>query len=499
MLAVGVWGTIWPMSRESRRLVWALRALALLLVGLTLAAPLFPEEVAWGLWPAVYVSAGWRWALAGLTVGLVLCGDCSAIGRRAAVAVGAWRVRRQRRAQQRSSRQQAHALRFGIALAMLAPFYLFRLRHLRWGDAYILVHAIPHPEVRLTYNWQAPLDVFIHAKAWALGHQLFGWPDAMPVYWLLSTLAGGVFVWVLLGLADWLGRDRVEQWMIAGLVLSLGLMQLFFGYVENYSLMTVGVLVYIWLALRAQRGEIALVWPATALALTHAFHPSTIVLAPSLLYLAWQMRSVRPERTEAMAVAGRSSRPSPGRRIFWQVVGPYALVFAGVVALMTAGNHGLAALFGADAPGGGDRRWFVPLFETSTRWEHYTMFSPGHLLDIINEQLLVAPTIWPTLALTALFARRRVPWRDPMLRLLLIMALLYLVLTLTWNPDYGGQRDWDLFAPASLPAALLAGVALARGLPERPALAAAGRALIAVQAFRLALWIYQNTLPWTPT
>ncbi len=64
-------------------------------------------------------------------------------------------------------------------------------------------------------------------------------------------------------------------------------MELFFGYIENYSLMTLGVLVYAYLAVLYLRGKTALVWPATALAVTHAFHPSTIVLTPSLLYLAF--------------------------------------------------------------------------------------------------------------------------------------------------------------------------------------------------------------------
>jgi hypothetical protein len=80
-----------------------------------------------------------------------------------------------------------------------------------------------------------------------------------------------------------------------------------------------------------------------------------------------------------------------------------------------------------------------------------------------------------------------------------VMAVCYLVLTLTWNADYGGQRDWDLFAPAALPAAVLCGYVLAHALPERDALHAAGWALIVAQFFHTVLWIYQNTLPWTPT
>jgi hypothetical protein len=256
-------------------------------------------------------------------------------------------------------------------------------------------------------------------------------------------------------------------------------MQLFFGYIENYSIMAVGVLLYAWLALRTLRGELALVWPATVLALTHAFHPATLILAPSLLYLGWR----------GWRDAGR------GLSVLASLAVPYFIVLAGVLAFMTAGNHGVDALLGADSPGGGDRQWFVPLFEITTRWQHYTMFSLGHLVDIINQQLMSAPVVWPGLLLTATLAWRALPRRDPAFRLLALMAFTYLLLTLTWNPDYGGQRDWDLFAPAAIPAALLLAYTLSRVLPERAAVRRAGWALITAQAFHTLAWVYQNTLP----
>jgi hypothetical protein len=449
------------MSPTSRRLVWALRLLAVALVGLHLAAPRLGEVNAWGLWPATVLPPAWRWGLALLVVAAVWAGPKLPVPR--------WRP-------------PGPWARIGVALAAGVLFYLFRLRHLRWGDAYILVNAIPHPDVRLTYVWQAPLDVYLHARLWALGNAWFGWPDPMPVYWIIGALAGVAFVWTLLGLAAWLGRNTVERILIVGLIATLGTMQLFFGYVENYSIMTLGVLVYLWLALRALKGEVGLVWPAAALALTNAFHPSTLALAPSLLLLAWQRDRLGVEASRWRALAG--------------LIVPYALVGAGVLALMTAGGHGLDALAGADYPGGGDRRWFVPLFTVQTRWEHYTMFSLGHLADIVNQQLLVAPVIWPGLILCAALAGWRVPWRDPAFRLLAAMAGGYLLLILTWNPDYGGQRDWDLFAPAAAPAAALLAYVLPRALPEVEALWAAAWALIPVQGFHTAAWVYQNTLPW---
>lgn len=452
--------------------------LALAVIAVNLAAPLFDPTRAWGLLPMTYLPPAVRWALGLAAAALVLFGG-----------------RLRRPAGLRWLTCEGRWTRLILALLSAIPFYLLRIRHLRWGDAKVLVEAIPHPEFRLTYVWQAPLDVYIHAKAWALGNLWFGWPDPRPVYWILSTAAGVAFVWVLLGLACWMGRSAPEKTLVFGLVATLGTMQLFFGYIENYSLMTLGVLIYIWLALRAIRQEIALVWPAVALAVTNAFHPSSIILVPSLLYLGVYVARHAPASGDAGSPVPRGAARETPWRAAASIALPYLLVFAGVLALMTSGGHGISALLGNDFPGGGDRRWFVPLFRTTTKFEHYTMFSAGHLVDLVNQQALVAPVILPGLALLAVFAWRRLPWREPTLRLAALMAALYLLLTIVWNPDYGGQRDWDLFAPAMVPAALLLGMALPHALPERRGLVAAGWALIAAQGFHFIAWIYQNALP----
>ncbi len=462
------------------------------MIGLHLAAPRFTESVAWGLWPVTYLPALWRWTLALLAAICVLFGDRLRAPREASQATPA-----KCEASPRHWRIKPWQARLAATALALVLFYAFRIQHLRWGDAYLLVKAIPHPEAQLTYVWQAPLDVWVHAKAWAAANRLFGWPDPIPVYWLISAIVGAVFVWALLGFAKWLGNNRVERALLIGLVLSLGVMELFFGYIENYTIMTLGVLLYLWSALRSLNGEGSLTWTAAILALTHAFHPSTIILAPSLVYLAWT--TSRPENGPLTQVGSLRYTHAHGRASFGRnlvrIAIPYALVVAGVVALMSAGSHGLAALMGADFPGGGDRRWFVPLFETTTRWEHYTMFSLGHLVDIANEQLLVAPVVLPSLILVAAFAWRRLPVRDPAFRFLAFVAACYLLLILTWNPDYGGQRDWDLFAPAALPLTVLLAYVLPRALPEIGALRAASWALVTAQAYCTIAWVYQNTLP----
>jgi hypothetical protein len=311
----------------------------------------------------------------------------------------------------------------------------------------------------------------------ALGERL-GWQDAMPVYRWLSPLAGALFLGVTLALVR--ERRPAPGWLTYGLLATLGLMQLFFGYVENYSFAAVGVLAFLWLGLRVLAGVSPLWLAALTLALTNATHPSTVVLAPALLYLGWR-------RWQGNQQAGR---------VVLEMALPLALVGGATFVWMELSGHGVYALLNTDRPGGGDARWFVPLFETTTRWEHYTLLSWPHLRDWLNGQMLVAPIVLPSLAVLGLGGWvLRKSSADP-IGFLAIASVCYLVFTFVWNPDYGGQRDWDLFSLAALPTTLLLAAVAAQVLAQRRWLLAL-LPLIILQAWHTAAWIYQNTLPWT--
>jgi len=400
---------------------------------------------------------------------------------------------------------------------LLLSFYLFPIVHTRWGDAYLLAKAIawPDPALRLTHSWQAPLDLFLHSQLWLQLHSGFGWEDAMPVYRLLSPLAGLLYLMAAIGLA----RDRrlAPGWLTFGLLTSLGVLQLFFGYVENYSFAAAGVLIYLGLGLRTLDGRTPLWITASTLALTHALHPSTIILAPSLLYCGWhwlqdsaRLPSINRNKLRLRNVlVGVAS-----------VVLPMVVVGLAVVGLMEAGGHGITALMSTDRPGGGDARLFVPLWATTTRWEHYTLFSWLHLRDFLNEQLLVAPVVLPALVITFVIvaiekiseqrSRAIVESRDqdtppnnlkskiqnPKLLFLFLATLCYLLFVWVWNPDYGGQRDWDLFSLAAIPATLLLAAILPSRFADQRYLQAGTIPLLMLQWLHLVTWLYQNTLPW---
>jgi hypothetical protein len=478
--------TLWP----DRLAVAGLHALGLALLALhayvrtfpptptPLPADSDPEGRWWGLWPVIYLPAWLFWSGAAAVIGLMVWGW--------------WALRRESGPDLRISARARRAVAVALLLTFLAAFFAFPIAHTRWGDAYLLTHALawPDPALRLTHSWQAPLDVYLHGRLWALLHGPLGWQDAMPVYRLLSPLAGLLYLAAALGLA---AEERIAPgWLAFGLLASLGLIQLFFGYVENYSFAAAGVLLYLWLGPRTLAGRTPLWAAALALALTHAMHPSTVVLAPSLLYLGW--------------VEGRRQRM--GTAAWARVVLAIGLPMLGVAVatflLMEAGGHGVQALLTSDRPGGGDARWFVPLWATTTRWEHYTLASWPHLRDLLNGQVLVAPVVLPSLIWLGIATKTFLKARSfqeggseghAATRFFAVAALGYLAFIAVWNPDYGGQRDWDLFSLAALPLTGWLAALAGQRLPRR-VLGAGFAPLLLLQALHTAAWVYQNTLPW---
>lgn len=513
----------------AKNLVVALHGVALILLGLHLYVRTLPptptpipppgsaEAAWWGFWSVTYLPA---WAvLAGVIAVVGAIAEYWFVGGKANAAGAGRRFTR-----------LLWPLLWLISLTLVVAFFLFPIAHTRWGDAFMLAKGIayPDPALRLTHSWQAPLDVALHSWLWQQLHIIFNWEDAAPVYRLLSPVAGVLFLLVLLRLSR---RPLLAPgWLPYALFATLGLMQLFFGYVENYSFAAVGVLTYLWLGLAVIEGQHPLWLAATILALTHATHPSTIVLAPSLLYLGWQV--VQKTNGAASLAASPPSPLAPPRNqtlsvIVLQIALPVLLIGSATFLFMEASGHGMAALLSTDRPGGGDARWFVPLWSTTTRWEHYTMFSWLHLRDWLNSQLLVAPIVLPALAVMGgawvidRMKKRKMgrleigEWRlgggvvsnlhSPIsqspsrfisaARFLSIATACYLLFTFVWNPDYGGQRDWDLFSLAALPTTLLLALLLPRVLRGR-ALWGAAVPLLLLQGWHTLAWIYQNTLPW---
>ncbi|MEM7342878.1 MAG: hypothetical protein AAF485_01420 [Chloroflexota bacterium] len=463
-----------PLSPQDWLLV-ALRLWGLILLTLHLAAPQLPEAASWSVWPYTFLPNWLGWLLALLAGSLMMPMVSQTVLR------GLQRLWNLLPGKQRPYRWFAL-----IALLSGGLFWLARLQHLKWGDSYLLSIALSYHdlELRVIYNWQAPFTVFLHQRLWQfVADPLLGWPVEY-VYATTSIISGIIFIFLLLTFLSRLGRDTLETVFLVGLMVTTGSIQLFFGYVENYTLISVWLMLTLFLSWRALQNEILPVWPVLGLALTNAFHPSTVFLWPGMWLLVWL--SWRRDYVSLQTA-------------LWQLLAPPFVVGGAVLALMESGDHGISSFLGVDRPGGGDGIWFVPLFETTTQWEHYTMFSADHFIDWGNIHLLISPFGIPLIILSLLTIRYfrltifdHRPDKDFAL-FLGVTAAMYILLTWLWNPDYGGRKDWDLFAPSAFVYTLFGGYLLVRIVDNRKNLAENALFIVIVSLLHTGAWIFTNT------
>jgi hypothetical protein len=256
-------------------------------------------------------------------------------------------------------------------------------------------------------------SVFDKGPVWAI--KLFVcWLGAFFVYFFLGAMRKGPF------------SPEIRLWLIL-LTLFSTVMQLFFGYIENYALLVFLGVWYVLTGFAVVHGRLRLWVPIVLFVTAFYCHIQAVLFAPSLVYLiAWQSMKSRRKLVERRA-------------------GP-ALVAGSIVVAIAAGFTGI-----------GD--YYLPL--RGGKW-FYGMFSPSHFVDILNEVLMLMPVV-PLFAVMAwvnrTLARRAEAGQEKAGRgeatgwfamaaewhfstLVLVPCFLYLFL---FKPEIGMARDWDLF------------------------------------------------------
>lgn len=171
----------------------------------------------------------------------------------------------------------------GIALLGSIIFFLFRSHFLNADgedfaqkfevDIHLKGAHITHDEI---------FELYIHSRFWFYTNRWFGW-DVPFSYQVLSCIAGGVFIYILLHFARNITKTKTFGLFL--IVISGGYMQLFFGDVENYSLTAVLILAYLFASYKYIHNKCSLLVPSSLLALALMFHLLSGFLMPSLLYL----------------------------------------------------------------------------------------------------------------------------------------------------------------------------------------------------------------------
>ncbi len=383
----------------------------LLIILIHLVASYFPQERLWGVNLLYYMPPAWRWifVISGL---LILIPHINkGVG-------NLWRgfSRPIAAGFKKLNRYYGYAF-FSLIGGIL--FWAFRVKTYLLGDSFMRAKEI---NMGAKFSFTAPLDFFLHVKV----AKLLSW-DAFQVYAVMSVFFGVAFLFLILLLGDLLGKSGKERLFLFSIIVTMGASQLFFGYVESYTLVYVAIVSYILFCLRYLKNRTGLILPILTFLLSFSLHIFAVTLLPSLLYLIF---SKRPHKTE-------SERKNKKLLKFFLATGIVLLVAVGFW-LLQSHNPEKKGL---------DYFLIFPLGEGES---FYSVFSFSHLQDLINHHLLVSPVGVLICLVSVLAFSRKINYKDRVIRFLLILTTCSLAYAFLIDPKLGYPRDWDLFVFSGL-------------------------------------------------
>jgi tetratricopeptide (TPR) repeat protein len=298
---------------------------------------------------------------------------------------------------------------------------------------------------------------------------------------VLPILCGVIAAALFWGIASEITPKTGSRPIAFAALATLGVVQLYFGYIESYPPVSIAILAYLWLGLRRLRGADPPLGSAIALAVAIASHLACVYLVPSFLYLLLREKSSWP------------------RRVVLALVPP-----AGAAALLIALGYppsrwqtAFRIAAGAVEPGHAAALYARP----------YASISLGHAWDVLNAILLALPV--PALLLLAALASVAAPGRkpsgaparerpaepgafgDPAAIFLAAAALPGFLLAAALVLPVAPAQDWDLSAILLLPLAVL-GVGAGFSIPRLPIRGIRAAAVVLLGAGALLSFVLVN-------
>ncbi len=363
-----------------------------------------------------------------------------------------------------------------VLVAGTALFWFARICHTYLGDGHIIVQRIDRYREILE---REPLTSILQYGVYAVTRPWFADPsrqkelvsqDAVAVG---SVVAGTLFLLVAWHLATEIARlvgPKQRRWLIILVwltIVSQGYVQLFFGYVENYTFQFVGLTFFLWLCLRHARGASPLLFPGLALILCVALHLGSVAMVVPFAVLA-VMSLIDPERRRDAV--------------------------RDLVVLVAAGA-GTAFLFARLRPGYNPLETLLAMGRTAFTTSHDKgyMLSQRHYRDFFNEQILVGPLgLFLFLIVTGIGLRDRDVRRHRAVPFLLAAGAVVLATSWTFlDSNLGYARDWDLLAHTGL-VFTVGGLGLTAVIVSRNP----GRAALPATLLCCVLISFYHTVPW---
>ncbi|MGB3093434.1 MAG: hypothetical protein WBC42_09515, partial [Candidatus Zixiibacteriota bacterium] len=281
-----------------------------------------------------------------------------------------------------------------LSFASLPIFWIFRNRLHLLGDGMFRITDLPEGRLHLQ-EW---LDAFIHLVVYRVMVKLI--PSWTPefTYSIVSVLCGGTFVYLALKLSALLGKTGLGKVLIFFSLISLGSIQLFFGYVESYSILQVALLAYILFSAMYLMRRVNIFPALVAFVISIGLHVTSLIFVPSFVYLL--MRTDR----------GRSRKEGPATKTKSKTLILAGLILASCLVVFWV----YIVASGLEKTGKGI--FILPLIATESY--SFGMLSLAHISEFANQLLLLSPLGISLMVFFLLFKIKHREFRDRLVNFL---------------------------------------------------------------------------------
>ena len=354
----------------------------------------------------------------------------------------------------------------GIVCALYAiSAVLLQIKVPLLGDSFVIIKNYDNEfnGVHALWTFRSPAAVYYFSFIIRV-FGLMQYPAMLKAFLLGDLVIGAGYLICMFFTVKNLFSDPVTRLFVYCFLICMPYMQIFFGYVEVYSVLIFAFSLFFFAVTSYLNGETRFVIVVIIFIYMGLAHLMSMMLGPIMVYLAY--------------LEFRKN----GMKQVW--------ISAGVAILF------MFVLFASL-----DFNWkhivnvtphsnFLSIRNTNEPYQAYTLFSPYHGIELLNAMMLIAP-------LTILFLifgivyRKLAILKNPIELILLASTGAVFAFVCLAKFDYGMAKDWDISASLMVVASLCAVVLLLR-TGDRSALKSVQIAA-AVMALTSLPWFYLNS------
>ncbi|TAK62717.1 MAG: hypothetical protein EPO24_04705 [Bacteroidetes bacterium] len=358
----------------------------------------------------------------------------------------------------------------GIAVVLfVALSFLLKIEAPMWGDGSFIVRNFSEAlrGISPLYLRNEPLSTQYYFLFVTL-FQTTSYAAFLQAFWIATVITGIGFVIVAFYLSRNLTEEPRSKLLIFLLLCSGPYMQLFFGYVETYSMVALSVSLYVLVSILFLKRKISFVWVALVFFIQGVSHYLTMLFFPSFMFLAYKEWKNNGLQNVTLGAG---------------------IIGAGILMTLWLADFNTYVLASA-AP----HKHYLSFSPSTEQFESeslaYTFFSLYHVIDIFNIVVFFASGGLFLLGM-ALLRDRFSLWQHQLTRFFSIALLPVIVFICFVKFDLGAAKDWDVIAPLFSMLYAFAGWAYLQRTESNPTRVL--NVVIIITMLNSLVWCYFNT------